>query len=196
VKVTIGISRKSKQAITELSAMGRQIGNAINTGLHEGAEFTAAHIEENYLTGQALRARTGLLRASIMGGLIRAFEAVVGVAPGSGVMDYAWLLTDEEKTIVPKRAKYLAIPIGENRTGAVAKYGSPREVPGGFFVRTRTGALLFGVKRGKRGKFRPLFVLKKSVFVQGSGALPDGVMDKEDDIAGQIEKRIDEVTNG
>jgi len=53
---------------------------------------------------------------------------------------------------------------------------------------------LFGFKRGKKGKFRPLFTLVKSVLVQGTGALYDGVMDSLDDIGGAIETEIGKVT--
>ena len=63
----------------------------------------------------------------------------------------------------------------------------PNDCP---FVRTKQGRLLFGYKRGKRGKFRPLFVLVRSVFVQGSGALHDGVFDSVDDITEQMESEI------
>jgi len=100
-------------------------------------------------------------------------------------------LSDEEKTITPKKGKFLTIPIGENLTGAgVARFSSPRQVPDGFFVKTK-GRLLFGVKRGKKGKFRPLFVLVKSVFVQGTGALYDGVQDSLDDITESMQAEID-----
>ena len=121
------------------------------------------------------------------------FDGVVGVRESSGVDQYKWLLGDEQKTITPKRGKFLAIPIGEALTpsGVVkAKFASPRLVKDGFFIKSRTGRLLFGYKVGKRGKFRPLFVLVKSVLVQGSGALYDGVMDKVDDIGRAMEDRI------
>ena len=86
------------------------------------------------------------------------------------------------------------IPIGEGLTRAgVPRFRSPREKPEGFFVKTK-GRLLFGYKRGKKGKFRPLFTLVKSVFVQGSGALYDGVMDSLDDIGRSMEDEIGKVT--
>ena len=104
-------------------------------------------------------------------------------------------MSDEQKTIVPKKSKFLAIPIGENLTGAgILRFTSPRQVSGGFFIKSKTGSLLFGYKRGKRGKFRALFVLVKSVLVQGSGALYDGVTESLDDISSAREKRIDRAT--
>ena len=117
---------------------------------------------------------------------------MVGIQENAAVSKYAWLLTDEQKTITPKKSKFLAIPIGEGLTGSgVARYDSPRDVPNGFFVRTG-GQLLFGYKNGKKGKFRALFVLVKSVLVQGSGALYDGVNECVDKITENIQTKIDE----
>jgi len=75
----------------------------------------------------------------------------------------------------------------------VARFTSPRQVEDGFFLKSKRGQLLFGRKNGKRGKFRPLFVLVTSVFVQGSGALYDGVMASLDDIADAIETEIGKI---
>jgi len=115
----------------------------------------------------------------------------VGVRENSAVDKYKWLLGDEQMTIRPKRAKFLTIPIGENLTSTgAARYSSPRQRPDGFFIESN-GQLLFGYKNGKRGRFRPLFVLVKSVFVQGTGALADGVLANVDTIAAEIEKSLD-----
>lgn len=179
-----------QQAAAELGSMGRHLLEATTEGLKKGVKLAAGKVASDYLSGQSLKARTGALRRAVDGWMAGDFEGVVGVPDSSTVSKYAWLLGDEEKTIVPKNAKFLTIPIGENLTGAgVARFSSPRQVPDGFFVKTK-GKLLFGYKRGKRGKFRPLFVLVKSVFVQGSGALYDGVMDSLDDMSGVIEDEI------
>lgn len=183
-----------QRTVRELGGMGRAIVDACSKGLAKGAVYTASHIVEHYLQGQALKKRSGFLAKAVQGWMINPFEAVVGVRPNAGVEKYKWLLSDEQKTITPKKGKFLTIPIGEALTGAgvlKAKYsGGLRSIADGFFVRTKTGGLLFGIKRGKRGKFRPLFVLKKSVFVQGTGALYDGVMDSLDDISEQMETEI------
>ncbi len=179
-----------QQAAAELGSMGRHLLEATSEGLKNAVQLAANRVSEEYLTGQALKTRTGLLKKAVQGWVISDFEGVVGVAEGSAVSKYAWLLGDEEKTITPKKGKFLTIPIGENLTGAgVARFSSPRQVEDGFFVKTK-GRLFFGRKQGKRGRFRPLFVLVKSVFVQGSGALYDGVMDSLDDMSGVIEDRI------
>ena len=179
------------RVVKELSSMGKAVIQACSEGLKKGVKVAAGKVASDYLSGQALKRRSGRLAAAVDGWMAGDLDGVVGVRSGSTVAKYAWLLGDEQKTIVPKRAKFLAIPIGEGITPAgVPRFTSPRQVPGGFFVKTK-GHLLFGYKRGKRGKFRPLFVLVKSVFVQGSGALYDGVMDSLDDIAGEMETEIE-----
>ena len=180
-----------QRTVSGLSSMGQNVLDACSTGLAKGVKLAAGKVAADYLSGQALKRRTGRLAAAVDGWMAAPLEGVVGVRPNAAVSKYAWLLGDESKTITPKRAKFLTIPIGENLTGAgVARFSSPRQVPDGFFVQTK-GRLLFGYKRGKKGKFRALFTLVKSVFVQGSGALYDGVNDSLDNITGQMQTEID-----
>ncbi len=173
----------------QLSEAGKALLAGCSEGLREGVEYAADHVAENYLSDQALRSRSGSLRRAMGGWLAGPLHGVVGVRPGAAVDAYKWLLGDEQKTITPQRSKFLTIPIGENlRPSGVPQYSSPRQVPDGFFVRSK-GRLLFGYKRGKKGKFRALFVLVKSVFVQGTGALYDGVEETLDDIAESMEEK-------
>jgi hypothetical protein len=182
---------ETQKTIAELGNMGRSISEAVDAGLKVAVELAAGNVQANYLSGQALNRRTGNLARSIHGVVTGPGEGIIGVPSGTAVESYKWLLGDEEKTIVPKSAKFLTIPIGENLTGAgVARYTSPRQVPEGFFVQTK-GRLLFGFKRGKRGKFRPLFALVKSVFVQGTDALVDGVSESIDDMTAAIQQAVD-----
>lgn len=190
--ITLGMGPTYRQALTELGSMGTALIKAVDTGLGKGVKVAASNVVENYLTGQALKRRSGSLARAVDGWIEGPGDGVVGVRPGSAVDDYSWLLGDEQKTITPKKGRFLTIPIGENLTGSgVARFTSPRQVPDGFFVRTK-GRLLFGYKKGKRGKFRPLFTLVKSVFIQGTGALYDGVISSLDDISSSIETEINQ----
>ncbi|RKY07918.1 MAG: hypothetical protein DRP56_04930, partial [Planctomycetota bacterium] len=168
-----------QQAVSDLSEAGANLRAAVGAGLAEGVQLSAAHVTENYLSGQYLKRRTGALAKAVQGWIVGKDHGVVGVAAGSGVEKYKYLLGDETVVIRPKKAKYLAIPIGEalTSTGAVkGQYAQgPRSVEGGFFIRSKSGQLLFGYKVGQRGKFRPLYVLKKKVTIFGTGALTDGV---------------------
>ena len=180
-----------QRTTNQLGSMGQALLDACSAGLDKGVKIAAGKVSEDYLSGQSLKRRTGQLARAVDGWLAAPLDGVVGVRPNSAVSKYAWLLGDEEKTIRPKNAKFLTIPIGENLTGAgVPRYTSPRQVPDGFFLKTKSGSLLFGYKKGKRGKFRALFTLVKSVFVQGSGALYDGTLDSLDDISDKIESEI------
>ena len=195
--ITLDMGPEFNATVAKLDSMGRAVLGAASTGLGKGAGIAASNVAENYLTGQALKTRTKMLKNAVQGWPVGPLEAVVGVRPNSAVDKYKWLLGDEDKTITPKKGKFLAIPIGEGLTGSgVARFSSPRQVPNGFFVKIKGGQLLFGYKRGKtkRAKFRPLFTLVPSVFVQGTGALYDGVMDSLDDIGGAIETEIGKVT--
>ena len=183
-----------QRTVAELSGMGQAVVEACSEGLKKGVKLAAGKVVSDYLSGQSLKRRTGMLARSVDGWMAGELEGVIGVKPDSVVSKYAWLLGSEQKTITPKSGKFLAIPIGENLTGAgVARFSSPRQVPDGFFVSTK-GKLLFGYKQGKRGKFRALFTLVKSVFVQGTDALYDGVSDSIDNIAGQIDSEIERKT--
>lgn len=179
-----------QQAIAELGAMGQSIIDACAAGLKTGGKIAAGNVVENYLSGQSLKRRTGNLARAVDSWPVTDTEVVVGVRPDAAVGRYSWLLGDESKTIVPKNSRFLAIPVGEALTAAgVPRYSSPRDVPDGFFIRSK-GKLLFGYKKGERGRFRLLFVLVKSVFIQGTGALYDGVVESADDMAMAIETEI------
>lgn len=186
------------QTVAEISKMGAAVRKACSKGLGKGVKIAAGRVISEYLTGQSLKHRTGNLARAVQGWMADDLEGVVGVQPNSAVEKYKWLLGDQSiPTIKPKHGKYLTIPIGEALTGAgvlKAKYSEGlRNITGGFFVKTKRGKLLFGYKRGKRGKFRALFVLKKSVFVQPTGALYDGVIDSEDAMTGAIQTEVDKV---
>ena len=184
-----------EKTIRELGSMGTAIRQACSTGLRIGVKLAAGKVISEHLSGQDLRMRSGHLAEAVDGWMAGELEGVVGVEENSGVDAYKWLLGTEQKTITPQRAKFLTIPIGDNLTGAgVARFSSPRQVPDGFFFTGKSGGLFFGIKHGKRGKVRALFVLKKSVTVTGSGALAAGVLDSTDDIADAIGDEISKKT--
>ena len=191
MQLVIEMGSGYQQTIRQLGSMGRAIVEACDEGLGVGVKIAAGHVSKDYLSGQALKRRTGNLAEAVDGWLAGSGHGVVGVREDAAVNDYKYLLSDEQKIIRPKKAKFLCIPIGENLTSAgAARYSSPRQVADGFFVKSK-GKLLFGYKRGKKGKFRPMFVLVKEVLVQGTGALYDGTMDSLDDINDSIQNSID-----
>lgn len=186
------------RTVNSLTSMGAAVLAACSEGLAEGVKIAAGNVAEHYLSGQSLKRRSGELAREVDGWMVAPLEGVVGIRENSTVEKYKWLLGDEEKTIFPRRARALTIPIGEALTGAgVPRFESAADAErelGVQLFRPR-GKNVLGYVRGKRGKFRPLFVLAKSVFVQGSGALADGVLESTDDMTGAIQKKINEKVN-
>lgn len=67
---------------------------------------------------------------------------------------------DKGGTIRAKNAQYLTIPLVKTMRGK-----TPRQVPGGRFVKSKKGNLLYGLVHNKQ--FTALFALKKSVAQTG-----------------------------
>jgi hypothetical protein len=196
MQIQIETGPELRRAIQEIGQAADDLRQAVNDGLLTGGHYAAGTVVSSYMTGQSLKRGTGLLAQNVTAWSDGDMQVAIGVPDGSPVDHYKWILGDDIKTIIPKRAKYLTIPIGDNLSaGGVPKYKSPRDVPDGFFFKSKAGNLLFGHRLGKTSKarIRPLFVLKKSVTVIGSGALPDGVMDSIDDIALAIQDSLDRI---
>jgi len=185
--------------IADLGAQGEAVINACSRGLKRGVNVAAGRVATDYLSGQSLRRRTGSLARNVKGWMADKLEGVVGVQPASMVDKYKWLLGSEEMTITPKRAKALTIPIGEALTASgAAKYPSAAEAARELGVKLfrPKGTNVLGYVRGKKGKFRALFALVKSVFVQGSDALYDGVDDSLDEITQGMQSEVDKAIGG
>lgn len=125
-----------------------------------------------------MRVRTGMLRSSITGRAESDGQNVIvtlsgggqgrrGPVPYAGVQEFG-------ATIRPRRGKYLAIPVGPALTRAgVARYVSPRDVPGLRFVRVGNHALL-GKPSGRGGKrMTPWFWLVRQVRIRPKHYLTD-----------------------
>lgn len=193
MKISLEMDSGSLRTIAEISAAGTNIVLACSSGLAKGVKGAANKVISEHMEGQDLATRSGNLKRAVDGWMEQPLDGVVGVRPNSAVDAYKWILGTESKTITPKQASFLCIPIGEGLTAAgVAKYASPRNVPNGFFFKGRGGGLFFGIKTGKTDRsIKALFILKKSVFVGGSGALLAGVLDSVDDITKSITDEID-----
>lgn len=142
-----------------------------------------------------IQMRSRMLRNAVTFALDRSnFRGWYGLPDGAGVIKYGWLLTDEKKTIVPKNANHLWIPIADNLTASGVTRMTPREAMnvrgprGGRAIRiftSKKGNLVAmlpkntgkgrktharGERKGQR-KMSLLFVLKDRVEVQGRGVL-------------------------
>jgi len=197
--ITLQLDPASLRTVQRLSGMGQAITEACSKGLQKGVKIAAGAVVRDFLSGQSLSRRTGRLAGSIDGWMAGDLEGVIGVREGSPVDKYKWLLTDEQHLIEPTGGrKCLTIPIGEALQGSgAAKYESAANAEAELGVKLfrPKGTNVLGYKVGKKGKFRPLFALVKSVFVQGSGALADGVLENVDNMTDAISAEIDTAIN-
>ena len=112
-----------------------------------------------------LSRRTGALARSVKHTLTKlpqGFRLTLSVGANA---PYA-IVHEEGRTITPKKAKYLAIPLAAAKTSAgVARLASPRLDPTLKFIMSRSGKKLL-VRMpgtGKRARIVPHYVLKDSV---------------------------------
>lgn len=131
-----------------------------------------------------MRKRTGYLRNSIVGGgEIRGNDIVTYLRAGGGARDVGYARIQEQGgTVRPGPGKrFLAMPVGPALTGAgVARFASPRDVPGLRFQSIRGGAMGLLVKdyagRGKRktgSRSEVWYVLMRSATVPAHWYLRD-----------------------
>jgi hypothetical protein len=199
--IQLELGPEFQKTLAELGALGGAVETAFSRGLGKAVVFSAAHVVQNYLTGQSLKRRTGNLARYLTGWMIAPLEGVVGIPEKSAVDKYKYLLGDEDVTIRPKPGKnalIVPLPGSEALTAAgSSKWSTVKEAEqalGTHIFRLR-GKNVLGYVRGsgKRCKFRALFALVKSVFVQGSGALIDGVLDSQDQMTDILQEEIDKV---
>jgi len=180
VKITLKMGRHYHEFDKALRQAPHKVADAIEDGKDEALLNAAGAVSVAVQHGDfGLQSRTGTLARSIhsYGDNENRFYGFVGVGRQQNVDSYAWQLTDQTKTITAQSGRFLSIPTAANKTGAgVARYTSPRQVPDGFFFKSKRGGLFFGVDKG--GQVEALFSLVPSVTIHGSGALPD-VMDRE-----------------
>ena len=118
-------------------------------------------------SGEILKRRTGVYASSIGRGPVErgvngSFEARVGVREG-GASKYAEI--HETGGVIRPKGKVLAIPVGNALTPAgVARFG-PRDVPDGFWRKSKNGNLVFLAPKGAGGELEVLFVGKTSVTI-------------------------------
>lgn len=195
--IQIELGPEFQSRLAGLGQTAEKLGPAVSAGLNEAVRIGSENVGQKYISGQLLKARTGLLRKAVQGWTEGPFDGVIGVQPGSAVDKYKYLLGDEEVTIKPKNGRLLAIPIAHNLTGSgVAKKQSPRDYPDGWFQEV-AGRLMYVKRSGKseRSKLLILFLMVPRVTVNGTDALAKGVLDAKDRMTDAINERVGQVIN-
>lgn len=205
----IDITLEADLVAAALEADSERMLEALARGLLRGGDAAASAVALAAREA-GIESRSGQLLGSIAawpeddeadGPAIR-----VGVMPDTAAARYAYLLTDAVAAIAPVKGKYLAIPVGENLTGAgVARYASPRDVPDGEFERGMDvmledgsvfGGLVFGRwrqrgrGRSRRLAFDALFILVRQAFVQGFDVLWPTLTRAADTIKEELEREL------
>jgi hypothetical protein len=202
MQVLFDMGQDLANAVSGYDRASRDLRRQVSAGLAAGIDAVAVKVQADYLTGQYLKARTGNLRRAVRAWMASDLDGVIGVLDQSAVDRYKWLLGDQPDhqplVIRPKKGKYLTIPIGEALTPSgvlKAQYsGGLRSIEGGFFFKSG-GQLLFGIRKGKtkRAKVHTLFVLKRTVEVYDTGALPDGVNENVHMVTDAINDQLEEI---
>lgn len=152
-------ARVNKLAALAGPAFGQAVAPLVNEALKIGHDEVI-----RLLSGPVLKRRTGKAAGSVQVVPAQAEGDIVTGSIGSNVRYLHFQF--KGGTIVPRNAKWLAIPIGNALTPAgVPRYPSPRDAGKLIFIpRTRAGNAILA-RRKPGGGLDPLFVLKKSVTI-------------------------------
>lgn len=165
VTVQVDLSGAAAAALRLGVLSAESIAQRLASGLAAAAEEIAGDIVLRAVEA-GLQSRTGSLLGSVGSWPAEGdgqLTVYVGVPDDSPAARYSYLLGEQYRVIRPQGHKYLAIPIGENLTGAgVARYASPRQVDDLVF-RGRTAGIL------QEERYVPLFALVEEVTIVGRG---------------------------
>lgn len=180
----IRISVDPSEAVNKLHSAAARIVLAIEAGFAEGLEDAASEMV-TIATAAGVPKRTGTLLGSIMGhvddsrvsGWIGVDEGSVSKrgekSGGATAGQYAYLLTNQVKNIVPKGDKPLTFPAGVNFTGAgVPRFYTVAALIDEFGDDVVFGKRFIGVKVGKRKPRIEIYFAKSwGVSVHGYGVM-------------------------
>lgn len=219
ITFSAALTPASRAALLRGARRSTELRAKLSDALEQGLDETKGHLQSQLLRGgrpgdQArvgglpLAARSGALLQSIISrldspGSPGSLSGIVGSEGGAG--RYARVhLGDEDTEILPRKAKHLWIPVGDNLTRSGLMRMSPRAAIETGRLRTfraKSGQLLAFlddeeggiVKRGKhkgrrRGKI--MFVLKDRVRLRGTNALAIAVQQRRERIRSLLQNAL------
>lgn len=153
---------------------GTKRTNSLKRAMRTWASTYIDDLKTGRLSGNPINRRTGNLARDWT---MRVDETPVGLVATvgtHGLADKYAGLQEYGGTITPKSSKWLWIPTRENQTSKGVARVTPRQaIEQGGFISYKKGPMFFGIPQTKsQGKgmgphITPLFVLKKSVKVEG-----------------------------
>lgn len=203
-QLRIRLAPESGRTIAKTRRRPRALVAALQRRLSQGLEESATHLKVNLLSGPAgsgsggdtpVGLRSGQLRQAVTARRDRPLSGFVGVTRGPASKYAPVILGDRDVTIRPKTAKYLWIPIADNRSKRGGAKISPREARqrDRFAIfRSKRGNLVGVLKGSGGGQGQLLFALKKQVTVHGTDALRIGMQQKQDRVRELLQGAIEE----
>jgi len=187
--IRIQLDEQSKRVIERHARRPARLLELLTQAHAQALAETESYVKANKLSGQDLRVRSGSLRQAITHKADGPLSGWVGVTRGPASAYARVQLGSGRTTITPKKANHLWIPVADNLTRSGRARISPREA---MEMRGPRGGRLLSIfmsKRGnlvavlrdghvpgvRRGGGKLLFVLKKSVTIEGTDALAEGV---------------------
>ena len=220
-KITIKISASGQKTIDKLiTNLGREkLFKLLDKLFNKQSLIAAGHVSRTMLSGQRLKRRTGTLAKSVTGTGLRidGIPAMrVGIFRGpalkyAGPQELGTKGKNPESpygTILPKKGKALAIPLGPALTPAgVEKYGGPRNFPGELhFIPFRqsgiaVGALYSDVEYEVARHFgireaQAAYLLLRKVDLKPKYYLRDGFRNYMPMFAKELNKYLKDILNG
>lgn len=194
------IDAKDRKRIEQMlsSQNASRIGEVMFRVFQQAGAMVEGKLKEN-VSGPILNVRSSRLINSI-GSIARVTGDQVTAEIGSGArsgerVPYAGI-HETGGTILPKRSKNLAIPIGEAKTkggdtrgGFTARKLFAGEIPGydtGFVIKN----IVYGKQSGGKNKFTPLFVLVKSVTMPARKYLSRTLEETQGEIPGMVLRAV------
>lgn len=212
--VTIKLTEQSEALLKKIrtNATRREFyRRAVRSFEKRGPKIAGVSVK-NYLTGQRLRRRSGILAQSVVGrgGLFGGIPGVrIGILRGpalkyAGQQEYGTRGKNPQSpydTIRPKKAKALAMPIGKALTPAgVDRYGGPRNFPGELrfveVLRANVIGLLVPEDSDPDDDDSAVYILLSKVDLEPQWYLRDAMLSQLDPLARDIADVLVSVVDG
>jgi hypothetical protein len=194
------LTSNAARVVNTLGQLSRRMDAAEKVAIGKAGLLVLRRLRQKFVgfsAGNRGMAARGLLQRR-SGALARSSQATtpekrgpewitrVGYRKGE-VSPYARMMERGGK--ITAKGGLLAIPVGEALTPAGApRYRSPLDVPGGFWVRAKSGAIVFLKRTGQRVEL--LFVGKRSVTVPAPLLLERSARESRSEIARIVDREI------
>lgn len=153
---------------------GAKVTNQLRRAMNSFALTYLSDLVDGRLSGNPIKRRTGNLARDWTTSTTETPVGIVATVKTQGPSNAYAGLQEHGGTITPKNAKWLWIPTRENQTAKGVARLTPRQaIAQGGFIAWNKGPMFFGVpqikaqSKGMGPHIIPLFVLKKSVKVEG-----------------------------